>query len=381
MMKLRGLMLFSGLVWATAAAFPVTASPGANPGMAFYGYGQIVADPPYPVAGEPADLAVTITNSGDAPATNVAVKLSFNDWGVTFQGWQEIGTVIIPSVPAGGSATANYTHTFENQAHTCLEALIVSADQNTDPNDDRGQINLEVVNAGGSFTYPVPVVNNDDQSVNLHIQGRCNAAADPGGQHRHRCREIAQDVVLGPGEQLDVPVQIDFAGSPVGEVAVYDVDAFDPNDPANPHTRNHVRLVVASQTARGLLLQAHADLETAAALAGDGSVRPQLRAASHQIENALAPRFWIDADHLVRNGGERVFAEAAAVERKLQRLQPGQARPVGDPLNRAVRSLADAVRILTQGVATGPLEGDLLQRQGDYSEAIRSYGHAWKRAQ
>ncbi|MCC2668808.1 MAG: hypothetical protein K0Q72_1279 [Armatimonadetes bacterium] len=379
MKSMREVVLFGGLIVATAAAFPVKASTSANPGLAFYGYQQIVANPPYPVVGQPANISVTITNSGDAPATNVAVKLSYNDWGVTFNGWQEIGTVTLPAIPAGGSQTAAYTYTFQNQSHTCLEALIVSADENSDPNDDRGQINLEVVNAGGSFTYPVPVVNNGDQPANLHIAGRCAGGA-AGQPHNHRCREMQQDVVLGPGEQIEVPVEIDFSNSPVGEVAEYLVDAYDPADPANPHTRNHVRLVMVHQTAHGLLEQATADLLAAAALESKVPAR-ELRNAAHQVQKALAPRFWVDPNHIVRNGGERVFTHSAAVERKLLDLQPGRSRPVGDLLNHAVRALADAARILAQeaGPATA-LAGDDLQRTGDYVDAIQSYGRAWKQA-
>lgn len=381
MRSVREVLLFGVLIAAAAAAFPVKASTGANPGLAFYGYGQIVADPPYPVVGQPANLTVTVSNSGDAPATNVAVKLSYNDWGVTFQGWQEIGTVTLPSIPAGGTATAAYTYTFQNRTHTCLEALIVGADQNADPNDDRGQINLEVVNAGDTFTYPVPVVNNDDQPANLHIVGKCHHRPDgtaAGGNHQ--CREIQEDVVLGPGEQIEVPVQINFAGAPAGEVGVYDVDAYDPGDPANPHTRNHVRLVLTHQTARGLLQQAQADLEAAAGQEGNVPTRKQLRAAANDVENALAPRFWVDPNHLAR-GGERVFAETAAVARKLLSLEGGRTRAVGDPMNHAVRALADAARLLAQEAAPGmDLVGDELQRQGEYPDAIRSYGEEWKRS-
>ena len=378
MRSVREVLLFGVLIAAAAAAFPATASTGANPGLAFYGYGQIVADPPYPVVGQPANVAVTVTNSGDAPATNVAVKLSFNDWGVTFNGWQEIGTVTLPAIPVGGTATAAYTYTFQNRTHTCLEALIVGADQNSDPNDDRGQINLEVVNAGDSFTYPVPVVNNGDQPANLHVAGRCHH--QPGGQAAgHRCREIQADVVLGPGEQLEVPVQIDFAGAPPGEVVVYDVDAYNPADPGNPHTRNHVRLVLTHQTARGLLQQAKADLEAAAGQEGNLLTRLRLRAAANEVDNVLAPRIWTDANHLTR-GGERVFAETAGVERRLLCLEEGRTRAVGDPLNRAVRALPDAARLLAQEAAPGAdLAGDEIQRQGEYPDAIRSYGEVWKR--
>lgn len=81
------------------------------------------------------------------------MKLSYNDWGVTYQGWQEIDVVAIPSIPAGGTAEAEFDHVFENRAHTCLEALIVSADEDTGPNNDRCQINMEVIHAGESFGY------------------------------------------------------------------------------------------------------------------------------------------------------------------------------------------------------------------------------------
>lgn len=70
-----------------------------------------------------------------------------------------------PGLCAGLTATATFNYVFQNRTHTCLEALIVGADENTDPNDDRGQINLEVVNAGETFSYGVPIANNGGAQV------------------------------------------------------------------------------------------------------------------------------------------------------------------------------------------------------------------------
>jgi hypothetical protein len=92
-------------------------------------------------------------------------------------GWQEISTVLIPSIPAGGTATAEADYVFQHRTHTCLEALIVGSDQNDDPNDDRGQINLEVINASETFSYAVPVRNDGNQPLQLLLLGHCKDAA------------------------------------------------------------------------------------------------------------------------------------------------------------------------------------------------------------
>jgi hypothetical protein len=62
----------------------------ADPGFSFYGYGVIAPVPNPAIVDENTHITVTVSNTGADTATNVSVKLSFNDWGVTFQGWQEI---------------------------------------------------------------------------------------------------------------------------------------------------------------------------------------------------------------------------------------------------------------------------------------------------
>ena len=198
-------------------ALMTTASAGADPAFAFYGYGEIVPDPNPAIANEITHITVTVSNRGSDPATNVQVKLSFNDWGVTFQGWQEIGVVTIPSIPANdgtndGTAEAEFDYVFENRAHTCLEAVIVSADQNTDPNNDRGQINMEVVHAGESFEYYVPIVNNGREGLLLQVHGEC-AHQDPAGTVAGRCHVEVEDdgrVWVPAGGEVLIPVQVEF---------------------------------------------------------------------------------------------------------------------------------------------------------------------------
>lgn len=158
----------------------------------FYGSGgTITANPAYPMGGQNTHITVIVSNYGDQPATNVRLKISFNDWGVTFSGWQEISTVIIPSIPAGGTATAAADYVFQHRTHTCLEALIVGSDQNDDPNDDRGQINLEVINAGETFSYAVPVRNDGNQPLQFLVLGHCKDAA---GTVPHDCPKIEKIV-------------------------------------------------------------------------------------------------------------------------------------------------------------------------------------------
>eukprot|EP00961_Rhodomonas_salina_P165023 2223754-Rhodomonas_salina.1 len=109
-----------------------------------YGYGSIVASPNPPVVGSPTTIRVTVSNSGTEAAHGVQVKLSFNTWGVVFDGWQEIETQTA-DIPAGGEETLTFTHVFISRTHTCLEAKIVDWGEggNSVTTDDRGQINLE----------------------------------------------------------------------------------------------------------------------------------------------------------------------------------------------------------------------------------------------
>ncbi|MHB0935401.1 MAG: CARDB domain-containing protein [Armatimonadota bacterium] len=364
---------------------------GANPNIPFYGYGAIVPDPAYPIVGENTHFTVTLGNSGDVDATNVQVKLSYNDWGVTFWGWQEIDTVTIPLIPAGGTATAEYDFVFENRAHTCAEALIVGADEDTNPNDDRGQINLEVINAGTEFVYGVPIVNNGDVPLHLQIVGHCGD--DPAGApDRGECKPVDARVELQPGEEMLVPVELHFPPDTApGTVVEFQVDAFDVNNPGNPDGHNHVVLRVVFETARHLKTVALQHVNAAGAQTNSRPLGNRLDAVANHIDKALDDALWLDGSRLKPNGGSRVFAqELAAANALITLLSADLPLTLKVELDKVLRSLVDADRILAQtaivAVSGDPYaedllaDGDAYRLAGEYAEAIESYHAAWQAA-
>lgn len=371
---LLGALLFQG----------ADALAGANPSIG-WNYGTIVATPHYPIVGESTHIDVVVNNPGDVPASNVQVRISFNDWGVTFQGWQEIATVTIPSIPAGGSATAQTDFVFQNRAHTCLEAVIVGAVENTNPDDDRGQINLEVINSGETFTWNVPVVNNGDQPRNLLLVGGCKGRGAIG---QEPCREEVKEVVIGPGEEILVPVVIDLHAVPVGQEVEYELNAYDLGaGPAAflPQNRNHVLLRVVRESAHHLKTVARTK---AAALAGTQTSKAQrnrLEELVKQLDKALNPDLWLDPNRVKRAGGASVFAQTQAALNHVQQL-------LASPLSRndkivldgIARGLSDSDRILAQtvqGDAGEIQEGDEDRARGDYRGAVNAYKHAWQNPQ
>jgi hypothetical protein len=376
---LRSLCALAALLAGAAAAHA-----GANPGLPFYGYGAIVSEPAYPVVGENAHITVTVSNNGDTAATNVQVRLSFNDWGVTFFGWQEIGTVTIPSIAAGGTADAEFDYVFENRAHTCLEALIVGADDNTSVDDDRGQINLEVINTGETFDYWVPIVNNGDQPLVLELMECIERADGTVGDPNGACRPPMERIPpLAPGEEHLFPVHIENIAP--GEEIVYILEAV---DVANPNHRNHIRLEIRGSTARGLKTMARGML-AAVADGKSGGVRGKLNSAIRNLDNALASGKWDGDNGVKKAGGESVFAaELAAINTLLGVLDDGLTPADSDAINEAILKLVDADRILAASATPGNAGADLLisdgddQRlAGDYHAAVSSYKHAWKAAQ
>jgi hypothetical protein len=388
-MTVRNRGLLAGLA-AAVLALPSVARAQANPGIPFYGYGAIVATPSYPIVGQNAVITVTVGNNGTAPATNVQVKASFNDWGVTFFGWQEIGTQTIASIAPGGTATATFNYVFQNRAHTCLEALIVGADDNTDPNDDRGQINLEVINAGETFGYDVPIVNNGDEPLDLFVFGHAKGgdAGTPGGDRFPIIQEI---VHLEPGEETVVRVDLDLRALPDGAAVDYIVDAFNLADPGNTRTREHVLLRVVKTSARADKVYAFNTLTAIAAGLPKGATANKFRNALKHLEAALDPKLWRDNSHLVRNGGQRVFDEEGFFDRAVSPLLPdlpaGFRESVSDTLRRLVdvdRALANTAAaeagLLLPAVQKALAEADEARAAGEYADAIHLYKKAWQAA-
>jgi hypothetical protein len=367
------------------------AQAAVNPFLPFYGSGgTITANPSYPIVGENTHLTVQVGNSGDQPATNVRVKVSFNDWGITFMGWQEIGTVVIPSIPAGGTATAETDYIFQHRTHTCLEALIVGANQDDDLNDDRGQINLEVINAGETFSYNVPVRNEGDQPLQLLLLGRCKDAA---GAAPHKCADLAKQVDLQPGQEVLVPINLDLHALAPGQAIDFVVDAFDINaaSPFAPAHHNYIELHLVRQTASNLKAEALATLALVRDQTTNRSLRNRLDAAANQIALALNPRFWLDGSRVRHGEGAAVFAaEKVAVQQLLKLLGTDLTLAAKANLNEVLLKLTDADRILAEtanqdaGVNTAASEligeGDAERIDGEYSEAIQKYFKAWQEA-
>ena len=371
--------LVAGTLLGSASAYA-----GANPSIG-WNYNTIVATPHYPIVGEEAKIEVVVTNPGDAPASNVQVKISFNDWGVTFQGWQEIDTVTVPSIPAGGSVTVETFHVFETRTHTCLEALIVGAVENTDINDDRGQINLEVINTGETFSWNVPVVNNGDQPLHLLVVGMCKPG-DPAGTANGAapCREDAKEVNLAPGEEMLVPVHIDLHGFAVGQHIEFEVNAYDLGAGTGaflPQNRNHVLIRIVKHTARSLKQAAHAQIMNVAGNV-DGGLKKRVEAAATAVAHALNNGSWVDDNHLQKAGGAAVFGhDESAVNQLMSLLDTEMPLALKAKLDAAALKLSDSDRILTQG-ANGALQpGDDGRADGNYQAAIRAYKRAWQSAQ
>lgn len=371
------------------ALTPLDALADANPHIPFYGWGTITATPAYPIVGEEAQIAVTISNNGDLPAQNVQVRISFNDWGATFAGWQEIATVTINEIPIGGSAVALATHVFETMAHTCLEAVIVNSIGGNDPNDDRGQINLEVVSADGQFWYQVPVRNEGNEDLNVLVVGHCEKQDGTAQVDDRFCKAENQEVVLGPGEEILVPVEINLHGVPPGGVVdfvldVYDLGAADPYAPAN---HNHIQLRVVRDSAKNLKKKALTTVE-AVAVGLNGGVRKQVETVARSIKQALQSDAWSGDSSLTKGGGAKVFAqEEAALNQLLHLLKSDVDVAEKAALNAAALQLTDADRILAQNAGgTNPDvraligEGDAHRAAGDYHQAVVFYKKAWQAA-
>lgn len=371
------------VVFLSGVLASASALAGANPGIG-WNFGTITATPHYPIVGESTHIAVVVTNPGDAPASNVQVKLSFNDWGVTFQGWQEIAIVTVPSIPAGGSAIAETDYVFQHRTHTCLEALVVGAVENTNPDDDRGQINLEVINAGETFSWDVPVVNNGDQPLHLLLVGGCRGKGEAGGNGAAPCKEDVKEVNLAPGQELLVPVEIDLRGFAVGQQLEFELNAYNIGaGPAGflPQNHNHVIIRITRETARHLIKSGRDRVNALADTQTRRATKRRLQLIAELLDKAVTPAAWQDDNKLRKLVGVAVFAFVQSAAKDIEHLLDDNIAK-GDKiiLDEVARNLSDAARILAKtanGDADEIQEGDEERAAGDYPGAIHDYGHAW----
>jgi len=143
----------------------VTVNSTADPGFTWPGTYIIRPDPSPGIVNDVNEITVLTLNHGTTES-EVNIQLSYNDWGVTYKGWQEIGTYTY-DIPANGNAEHVFTHIFETRAHVCLEAKVlnVSSGGNSDTTNDRTQINWEVVNVGDTINIYVPFGNGADEEI------------------------------------------------------------------------------------------------------------------------------------------------------------------------------------------------------------------------
>jgi len=105
--------------------FSMTNGQSADPGFPMYGNFAIMPDSFPGIVGVNTDIDVLLLNYGASATTGAEVELSFNDWGVTYQGWQPIGTMSY-DVLANNNLQQTFSHVFQSRAHTCLQAVITN---------------------------------------------------------------------------------------------------------------------------------------------------------------------------------------------------------------------------------------------------------------
>ncbi len=361
----------------------------ANPKLPFYGYNAIVPSPNPAIVNQNTSIAVSVENDGDATATNVGVAVNYNDWGVTFSGWQPIGTANIPSIAAAATETTSFNFTFLNRAHTCVEAIITGASENGNIDDDRGQINLEVVDSAGSFQYDVPVRNRGAGPRIVDVGGECD-----GDGLIVECNIPPRNgMPLPPGQEIMLPIQVEFPpGAAIGsqvEIIVAAADTSDPNDAAN---QEHVRFIVNLTTARAAKEAARDELEALLGELPTEKLEKPLVKAITKINESLASHAWQTDSSVGLDGGGKVFAKEGAAVATLIKLADGLS--MGSALvtiEAAMQSLVNADRILVEsalGEASGDTTAaeaalqaaDALWRAGNLKDAIKGYKEAWELA-
>eukprot|EP00961_Rhodomonas_salina_P285137 3852995-Rhodomonas_salina.1 len=196
MNKLSSALFVLALVAAVQAQAP--ADPGFPTGMY-----AIRPDPSPGIVDELNQITVLTMNYGGSDATGVEVELNYNDWGVTYHGWQTIGTTVV-DIPANGNVEHVFEHIFENRAHTCLEVKVlnVASGGNDATFNDRTQINWEVVNAGEDVYIYIPFGNGADEEIVVNgteILCMVNDTFVPcPGKGRHDDREnVPAEIAIG----------------------------------------------------------------------------------------------------------------------------------------------------------------------------------------
>jgi hypothetical protein len=361
-----------------ASAHPTQA--GANPGLR-WGAGAITAAPHYPIPGELTRIAVIVTNTGDAPASNVQVKLSHSDWGLSLQGWQEIKTIAVPSIPAGGEVTVQTDFDFQSRTHSCLEARIVGADQNADPNDDRSQLNLETMHAGEKFAWRVPLTNKGEKPLSLQVVASCKGK--DGKPFPANYQEESRKVDLGPGDEYLHPVAIDLSELPVGQTVDFELNAYDlgAGDKSRlPQNRNHVVIRIMRASAKQLQQSARDRTAALAASIADKGAKKKLEEAVSDLNKALSGN-WV-GENQIKKGGPNIFASAESAVHRIMSAQEGEAsREQKMALDAIARDLTDSARMLAlgnNGNASDIAAGDDVRAAGEYKGAINTYRRAWK---
>ena len=99
-------------------------------------YDFIFANPNPCIADSTCELKVIVGNSGDKLSI-CRVKLSYNQWGIIFGNWTEVGTTDFIHIKYDEYEAATLDHVFENKDHMCLKAEVLPHPMNTlDYNSD-----------------------------------------------------------------------------------------------------------------------------------------------------------------------------------------------------------------------------------------------------
>lgn len=149
-------------------AVAITGVVGQNGNPGFPSYFAITPENTPGVQGVPTDIDAWTFNYGSDPVTDVKIELSHSGWGMGYAGWVPIGTTTF-DLAAGANYQHTFTHTFDFAAHACLQVVIVDPGSggNTDTNDDRVQINWDVISADDAqeIDLYIPFGNGADEEI------------------------------------------------------------------------------------------------------------------------------------------------------------------------------------------------------------------------
>jgi CARDB len=269
--------------------------------------GTVVGNGDDPCVNHENRVYATIHNIGDAeaPTTTATFQVS-SPLGVGVSGgWTPLGTVPVPSIPAGNSASVFVTWTpvpnltpqqiqqAHFQFHTCIQVLVAptAGEIITSNNNSQENINLFEAVAQGqpiSGQYRMPAVSGtfaitnafkdeDVRSYELRVSSQLPAG------WTYTVNQGLMNVSVREGESLNIPVQIVPADSPVGQIYHLKVDAYTVRWLQNPESRHP-----SWYRAGGLDLNAHTVLPSQIYIRGARNPGDRLPVPT-QVTGSLRP--------------------------------------------------------------------------------------------